>query len=231
MNNGGRNMGRILGVMLMAVSASVANATIYYWYSDADLGGSDPGYDLKTLTGKGAQGGNMAVLYKAGTARTTGTWYQDLMIYDDFSTSQGDVKVTQTTLLNDLGWIYIDKEVDIDDGGNYFTVLFNVAVGSLSAGNRFIVMDKVTQPANDPSGWGEILCFDSLKDNAGIQWNTVQQAVPEPATLSLLGAGGLGSWLMRRRQRRIVRRWGKAFEELEYHASFLEEERLAPGLR
>ncbi|VGO18710.1 PEP-CTERM sorting domain-containing protein [Pontiella sulfatireligans] len=181
---------------VLAVAASVANATIYSWYSDGDLGDTDPGFDLFSVSGKSAESGHMAVLYKASSARSSGTWYQDMALYDNFSTSYGDMKVAETTIFSDRNWLFFEQDEDLEDSSHYFTVLFDVPVGGISAGNQFIVMDKKTQA---PETGNEILCYDFSGSYSGIVWNDVQ-AVPEPATLSLFGLGGMGSWLLRRKR-------------------------------
>ncbi|VGO18712.1 hypothetical protein [Pontiella sulfatireligans] len=168
-------MKKTLTILFALAIATVASAGSYFWFSDADLGSSDPGYDLNTEAGKGAVGGRMVAIFKATEARPSGTWYKDLVIYDDFSVSApfaGDMKVYQSTLIDDSGWVYFDETVSLDDGSNYYTVIFDVPTGSVVAGSEYIIIEKVTFLAT-----GTDYEVYSENQNAGIQWNTVL-AVP-----------------------------------------------------
>ena len=56
-------------------------------------------------------------------------------------------------------------------------------------------------------------------------------AVPEPATLSFFGLGGIGTFLLRgKRRRRSCSGAVRSYETLVYRTSFMEEERAAPAL-
>lgn len=75
--------------------------------------------------------------------------------------------------------------------------------------------------ANDATGW-------AAYPGTGLQMQVYGTAVPEPATFSFFGIGGLGAWLLRsRRQKRVRRRQGPDFEEIDYQLPFVAEERIS----
>ncbi|VGO17557.1 hypothetical protein PDESU_06154 [Pontiella desulfatans] len=78
--------------------------------------------------------------------------------------------------------------------------------------------------ANNAAGWQDY-------PGTGLQMQVYGTAVPEPATLSFFGVGGIGAWLLRRRnQKRFRLKTGPEFEELDYSRSFMDEERTTTTL-
>ncbi|VGO22464.1 PEP-CTERM sorting domain-containing protein [Pontiella sulfatireligans] len=70
--------------------------------------------------------------------------------------------------------------------------------------------------ANNALGWASY-------GGSSMQMSIYGTAVPEPGSLTLMGVGAGGAWLARRKRQRRLN--GYQFEELEYHLSFVEEER------
>lgn len=79
--------------------------------------------------------------------------------------------------------------------------------------------------ANNAAGW-------AAYPGSSLQMEVYGAVVPEPATFSLFGMGGIGVWVLRNRRRNTMRRKKPVprFEELRRTGSFMDDEGLTKGV-
>jgi len=86
-----------------------------------------------------------------------------------------------------------DSSYGINAGDKIYSVIFD---NSLSSGNCAIIDDSITTVFYSAG----TMNYDAGGVNGGLKPGGDWQAIPEPATFLLFGIGGIGAWLIRRKQ-------------------------------
>lgn len=138
-------------------------------------------------------------------------------LFSATSATIGDSLVAGSSLTlapNSTYWFVVSADQSLGATRYWWNLTDNSALASDVTGFGMPLSN-----ANNALGWAAYSGAGPLMDVNGT-------VVPEPATISLFGLGGLGSFLARRkRQRRMRRKTGAKFEEVAYVISFIDEER------
>jgi hypothetical protein len=170
-------------IMVCLACFGVAKGATLQWYFDGD--------DI----GNGVQDGWLVAMYQDVDGLTD---LSSLVFYSNDSNNSGDVTTSlSSTITGGAGNHYWESLGNTHPGGMYaYSVIFNAA--SLGSASQFLVVDatpflipSITLPTQ--------IDFYTPTTVSGT-WQNIQ-AVPEPATFLLFGMGGLGAWLIRRKQR------------------------------
>lgn len=87
-----------------------------------------------------------------------------------------------------------DTLYGINEGNSIYSVIFNNSPNS----GYFAIVDNVLKTVSYPAG---LMTYDAGGVNGGLKPGGDWQAIPEPATFMLFGLGGMGAWLIRRKNR------------------------------
>jgi hypothetical protein len=173
-------MKKITYILGFLAVASLANATLDWSYTGTTLGA-------------GYSDGWLVSMYKDVNVDTT---LSNLVIYTDGTLSSTDDTVAFETSVQSDGANRYYESLGLVTPGLFtaYTVVFNAT--NFAAATQYIIVDATKKTIGDASGINTV--DYSLTSNSGT-WKNIQ-AVPEPTTLLLFAIGGIGSWIVRRKQ-------------------------------
>ena len=185
-------------------SVAVAGATLGSWIVTASATGSPPlaqtTLDSNTITAQTASGGTItvAITQQGNTFPLGVNSYLSSMSVNPGTSSPAGFTVVETTLNDPTNGLYTQTAADILSTDTFTTIRADgpFSSPSLSDPNPFSVTDLYTITA--PAG---CTAAAPCSFNLTINLSSVNAAVPEPASLSIIGSAlvGLG-WFGRRRR-------------------------------
>ena len=182
-------MKKVIVGLVVAAIASVASAELINWAPSA----------LLTVEGTVVEAGWVIQMFQDVNSDNTGTWYDELVLDNSGLSTTDDILFGASTLSMDAGGgnvvISTLANVSVDAGNNLYSVIFNSA--DMATATAYAVFEST--PYVVSAGSGVSLPNGTMGVGAAAgSW----QAIPEPATVGLMGVAGLGLFLARKKARR-----------------------------
>ena len=175
-------MKKYIALLAFLSVASISNATLNWFYTGS--------------IGTGYGDGWLVSMYKDVNVDTT---LSNLVIYTDGSLSSTDDTVAfQTSVIAEGTDRYFSASGLVTPGFTAYSVVFNST--NFASATQYIILDAAKHAI--PNAEGINIVDYAIGSNSGT-WKNIQ-AVPEPTTVLLFAIGGIGSWIVRRKQTIIM---------------------------